>query len=70
MVPAAELCGKLLQLLCPSHLPSTVEEAVLALEHFFLCFGFRGGWVVAHTSEARAVGFTLVLIYLVVLGGL
>lgn len=37
---------------------------MLALEHFFfLRFGFRGGWVVAHTSEARAVGFTLVLIY-------
>lgn len=34
----------------------------------FLRFGFRGGWVVAHTSEARAVGFTLVLIYSLVLG--
>lgn len=54
----------------PSHLPSTVEEAVLALEHFvFLRFGFRGGWVVAHTSEARAVGFILVLIYSLMLGG-
>lgn len=36
---------------------------------FSLSFGFRAGWVVAHTSEARAVWFTLVLIYSLVLGG-
>lgn len=44
---------------------------MLTLEHFFfLRFGFRGGWVVAQASEARAIGFTLVLIYLLVLGEL
>lgn len=56
---------------CPRHRPSSVEKAVLALEQFFFFrFGFRGGWVVAHTSEAKAVRSALVLIYSLVLGEL
>lgn len=68
--PATELCGKLLQRLYPSHLPSTVEEAVLVFRAFFflvLVLGLGGLW---HTPlRPELSGSPLYLFIHLCLGG-